>query len=641
MSPSAVFLLAFLTFAGTARASELKDQKAKRTKAFKKSGTVECAIVSFDKASDACKIERQQELEVTKLDYELKAPSPRYPFSSLNKTVEELFRILLKDALNSHWIQLYNSTIWKNLGLFMYFYNTAKNIEFQTVGDFTRTYNFFVRNRFLGVRMEDRKYFQFQFDDPSIPFRNLSELALWREDEMFTDQRLAGSNPMLIQRVSRKPGKTGGVNWAKLRKMLNSKFNWKGAILDVLGIDISLGQAIDKGYIYAVEYPHYRGLESIGKDPFGTVIDAYSPIAIFASKPSRQTRRNRLKPVAIQLDSSKDSAVYTPMDSELWLMAKHVLQVTDFVQTQVIDHLSNVHLFMEPLCVCMQRQFSKLHPLHQILKYHCLGLLGTNKLGFPFLFAPGNGTLDKLTTVGARGAIRMVQRAYQSFNWRSTDFLVNIKKRGVGNKNKLPYFPYRDDGKLIYRTITRMVNEYVNLYYKSNKEIKQDQELQNFAKDTSTDGSGKVKGFPSKLSTKRSLKKHLKRIIWVLSAQHSALNYPIDHLGALTPNMPTKLYKDPRDGGEHYSIYSLPTAFTGGAQVSVAMTLASMRYDSLFDYGTSLPDRKGGEVVQKYYKYLHTSVKSILQRRNANRFERGYLPYPYLVPGWIANSVHT
>ena len=108
-------------------------------------------------------------------------------------------------------------------------------------------------------------------------------------------------------------------------------------------------------------------------------------------------------------------------------MAKHVLQVTDFVQTQVIDHLSNVHLFMEPLCVCMQRQFSKLHPLHQILKYHCLGLLGTNKLGFPFLFAPGNGTLDKLTTVGARGAIRMVQRAYQNFNWGSTDFLVNIK----------------------------------------------------------------------------------------------------------------------------------------------------------------------------------------------------------------------
>ena len=73
-----------------------------------------------------------------------------------------------------------------------------------------------------------------------------------------------------------------------------------------------------------------------------------------------------------------------------------------------------------------------------------------------------------------------------------------------------------------------------------------------------------VKGFPCKFSTKTSLKKHLKRIIWVLTAQHSALNYPIDHLGALTPNIPTKLYKDPRVGFEHYSIYNLPRAFTGG-----------------------------------------------------------------------------
>lgn len=59
---------------------------------------------------------------------------------------------------------------------------------------------------------EDRKYFQFHFDDPNIPFRNLSELALWREDEMFTDQRLAGSNPMVIQRVSRQPGSQASTN---------------------------------------------------------------------------------------------------------------------------------------------------------------------------------------------------------------------------------------------------------------------------------------------------------------------------------------------------------------------------------------------------------------------------------------------
>ncbi|XP_068740270.1 polyunsaturated fatty acid 5-lipoxygenase-like isoform X2 [Montipora capricornis] len=635
-----VIFLMYLAFVGDTKASELKDETIRRTKEFKKSGIAGCAIVPFHRASKACKIQRQQELLATRQDYVLKKSSIECPFACLNKTLEEVLRILLKDALNSHWIRLYNSTIWKNLGLFFLFDAKTKGTEFQTEGDFTRTYNFFVANRFHGVNTNDTKYFQFQFEDPNIPFRNLSELALWRDDEAFTDQRLAGLNPMAIERVSWDPARIGGVDWTDLCRKLNPKFNWEGATQDVLGMDISLSQAVEEGYIYAVQYPLYKRLEPKRNDPFGTVMDAFSPIAIFASKPSRHTLTNRLKPVAIQLDSSKDSAVFTPMESELWLMAKHALQATDFAQTQVIEHLSNIHLFMEPICVCVNRQFSQLHPMHQILKYHCRGLIGTNKLGYPFLVAPGKGTLDKLLTVGAEGAFQMIRRAYQNFNWERTDFLDNIKNRGLDDKTKLPYFPYRDDGELIHESITRMVNEYVNLYYKSNKEIKKDKELQNFASDVSV-GSGKVKRFPTKFTTKAALKKHLIRIIWVLTAQHSVVNYPADHIGALTPNMPTKLYKDNRVGVDHYSIYNLPRRFTGGAQVSLGMALASLRYDTLFDYAQSLQDTKAGHVVQKYYNYLHGYVKSIIKERNDERFEKGYLPYPYLVPGWIANSVHT
>ena len=49
---------------------------------------------------------------------------------------------------------------------------------------------------------DDQQYFRFQFQDDSNPFRNLSELGLWRDDGVFTDQRLAGGNPMAIKRVS-------------------------------------------------------------------------------------------------------------------------------------------------------------------------------------------------------------------------------------------------------------------------------------------------------------------------------------------------------------------------------------------------------------------------------------------------------
>lgn len=122
-----------------------------------------------------------------------------------------------------------------------------------------------------------------------------------------------------------------------------------------------------------------------------------------------------------------DSPVFTPEDSELWLKGKHVLQVADYAQTQVVEHLYKLHLFMEPVCVCMHRHLSKLHPLHQLLKHHCRGLIGANKLGYPFLFAPDVGSLDNLLTVGRIGAVKMILRAHQLMSWDDTDFLVNIR----------------------------------------------------------------------------------------------------------------------------------------------------------------------------------------------------------------------
>lgn len=48
------------------------------------------------------------------------------------------------------------------------------------------------------------------------------------------------------------------------------------------------------------------------------------------------------------------------------------------------------------------------------------------------------------------------------------------------------------------------------------------------------------------------------------SAQHSAINYPADHMGALTHNMPTKLYLDEKSGADHYGFNNLPSRFTCG-----------------------------------------------------------------------------
>ena len=71
------------------------------------------------------------------------------------------------------------------------------------------------------------------------------------------------------------------------------------------------------------------------------------------------------------------------------------------------------------------------------------------------------------------------------------------------------------------------------------------------------------------------------------------------------------------------------------------MTLATMHYDSLFDFVYRVADKKGRLVVQKYYKYLQGYVTSTISQRNVKRFKEGHLPYPYFLPEYIANSIHT
>ncbi|XP_058963489.2 polyunsaturated fatty acid 5-lipoxygenase-like [Pocillopora verrucosa] len=603
-----------------------------------KPSAIACPIESSDKASKKCQSQRQQETAKTREDYELDKGNDYLPIPRINKNIREVFLLLKKDLLDNHWISLYNQTIYKNFGLFRILVNLTRRKDI----DYNKIYKFFVAGqrdpRF--VLPEDQKFFRFAFEDTTSPFKDVSDLSLWRDDDVFTDQRLAGMNPMAIQRVSLDSGRRGGVSWRTLLRKLNPTFDWQGAIQDVLGKSISMYWAIRRGYIYVVHYPLYDGLNPITDDPFGELMEANSPIAIFASKPSHQRLPNRLKPVAIQINSSPDSPVYTPEDSQLWQMAKHVLQVADYAQTQIVEHLFKIHLYMEPICVCVHRRLSKLHPLHQLLKHHCRGLLGTNALGYPFLMAPGNGSIDKLMLIGRQGAMTMMRRAYNDLSWEKTDFLVNIKKRGLGDKEKLPYFPYRDDGLLIYHSLSNMVKEFVGKYYRSNREVMIDKELQDFARDVSV-GSGKVKGFPTKITSKFCLASHLVRIMWMTSAQHSVINYPVNHYGALTFNSPTKLYKDKMTAMGHYGFTNLPRSFTCMTQSALSMTLAAMHYDRLLDFVPKFPEENGKSVLQKYHDYLDGEVTSKITQRNKQRFKEGHLPYPYLLPAWIANSIHT
>ena len=71
------------------------------------------------------------------------------------------------------------------------------------------------------------------------------------------------------------------------------------------------------------------------------------------------------------------------------------------------------------------------------------------------------------------------------------------------------------------------------------------------------------------------------------------------------------------------------------------MSLGSLHFDDLFDYGPQIKDKAGSHIVKKHYERLNNIVKPLLDNRNKERFQRGYLTYPFLTPGWVPNSICT
>lgn len=69
--------------------------------------------------------------------------------------------------------------------------------------------------------------------------------------------------------------------------------------------------------------------------------------------------------------------------------------------------------------------------------------------------------------------------------------------------------------------------------------------------------------------------------------------------------------------------------------------LATLRFDTLYDYGNELQDSKAQEVVKRYYTYLMNVVQPGLETENEKRLSNGDLTYPYFLPKWLPNGIQT
>lgn len=606
-----------------------------------------CKVCLLNDAPLKCRIKRVVDIQKRQKAFSLMSKrnvhrKSRSLVLDIPQMVIESYKSFIKESSTNpftiEWYMKMQDTINVNSDAQTHFTLIDKNFHDQpTLKDFSTIYEYFYKIHRTKSAMSVLRQM------PSVE-------ANFFKDRAFVDQRFAGANVWQVYRVTRGGGKKG-LDWQTFQTKLNRHFDWNDAINSILGTreEQALEEAIADGKLFISWYPELEGVTldrtQLLDQQFSnrTTIKLTAPITMFIMNEGKVSER--LETVAIQADNIPEARVFTPSDGKDWFFAKSLVQRADFNVLQVVHKKLKGNLFMEPICLLMERSFSEFHPVYDMLQFHCRATLETNKLFDMKLYGP-NGPVFTLLSMDYPTSVEITNKNYKEMTFNDLDLENDLKKRGLDDNSLLPYFPYRDDGRLLVETIKAFVNRYVDLYYSDDSEIENDNELQKWVGLVSIDGNktassrGMVRNFPSKLKDIRTLKKVLSRLLWHTTGFHAAVTFPQLEYGGFLPNAPYRLFPD-KDNNAVFSNVMFGNKVKALDQVEFCSDIASSHLDQLFDYGTKLQDDKAKKLVKDFVATDLVKVTKKMAFANAVRVNSGHLPYPYLLPDFITNSAST
>lgn len=500
---------------------------------------------------------------------------------------------------------------------------------------------------------QDIKAWQDNTKKQSPPIANLADYArifqqfpipanagTWQDDGVFANQRLAGLNPMVLERVT--ADGAVGLGWETLRARLSPAID-EAALGAALGQPSTWEAAIAAGQLYVADY---RALASVTGDS-NAVGDEQgrrllAPIGLFVRRAGEQG----LRPLAIQLGQKPTDPVHTPNPTPAWLMARTFLQTADLNLNQLVNHLSLVHLIQDAFAVGMHRSLDDRHPVARLMKHHFRAMLIIN-FGGEKVLVGSKGIVAKILEGGAVGSADLINNAYRTWSFEQLDPTLNLRQRGVDDPALLPYFPYRDDGARIWGLLGEYVRDYLALYYGApgaegtDARVAGDWELQAWAAELSADakGPGQVKGFPAKIEDFNTLARVLHLMIWTAGPQHAAVNFPQVEFAGFVPNLPGANYTPPIAGTVTLAnlMELMPPPQQTADQFRTTWQLAGVHLDSLLDYADDF-DGDTQKLIASYHSRLAGPVTTAIQAANQQRQQAGLLEYPWLLPANIPNS---
>lgn len=450
--------------------------------------------------------------------------------------------------------------------------------------------------------------------------------ASWQADEEFARQRLAGVNPMAIRRCQGTPGThLASATDRCLHEMHGTTLN----------------RALDSGRLYITEYPMLWERHVQQHVRPGAALAA--PTCLFYVDD-----REKLMPVAIQLkpqDVTTGNPVFTPLNSYWdWRLARAHAQAADSHYHESISHLLETHLVSEIFALATHRNLHPDHPLHQLLLPHFEHTLAINEQARKNLLAD-HGEIARCMSAKHTGNISLVRMNWASWAYPDRTLHADLQRRDVGD---LPGYLYRDDARSVFKAIDKYASGILNIWYRNDEDVRNDLELQSWAREIASPDAGQIRGFPRSLDTRESLFEIAANVIFRASAQHAAVNNGQFSAYGWVPNAPVAMFRElpdhlPEDGTALFTekdyYRSLPDRARTFGQTGMVWLLSEPTMRSLLRSGERpafAPEscQEAYEVVGQFRRQL----KAITDAIDARNAEIGF-EYNFLKPQNIDRSI--
>ena len=437
-------------------------------------------------------------------------------------------------------------------------------------------------------------------------------------------QRVIGVNPVVLRAVTSRHPLPEKLTESEIQRIFVEYIK-----------EIDYATAIEQKRMYVLDYAVLDILQqNPGHIDGGRKQYTTTPIVVLFMQSD-----GMLRPIAIQLyqDSEFDNPIYTARDGNLWLVAKLFAQIADGNHHILYTHATRIHYVMEAIIMASRRQLYKSHPLSVLLNPHLQHTLNVNHQHTFLKDQKGRpGRFGELFAGDYEATTQCMANGMTSFNFRASAFPDDIASREVDNPDL--FYPYRDDGMLLWNAIQGFIKEYVDVYYRSDADVSEDYEIQAWANDISAQDRGRIPGFPAKFESKQELAETLGHIIFLCTAFHSSIHFNQYKYPGFVPNMPHAAYVPPPTGKctemDEAGLLKFQPAFRAAYSQTWTYFQTNFTVNRIGQYPLRQFDPPACDVIKRFRKRLK-EIEREIDQRNSKRV----VTYDRMNPRSIPNGV--